>query len=260
MNIIEILDSSDTRISEFSIQRDHPLKSKGQILVDSEKVVVRMLKLGIPLKTLLATDQFYQKWKEILTPYESANFYKAPHKTLESIIGHRLHQGVIAIGERPKDTPLNQLDDKILIFNGVNNSENIGTILRNCHAFSVGSIIVDNKSCTPWVRRSIRVSMGSIFKSKIYHSSNIGDDIDWLQKNGYKIFTAGISPEASNLKKVTFPKKCCVVMGCEHDGVSEEIAKKSDAIIKIPMARDIDSLNVATATGIILYEMAEDIN
>lgn len=253
----EILDQTDDlRLKPFQQVRDSLLKQNQEILIDSSKVVSRYLKLGLPLKTLIATENFIHAHRDLLKSYPEADILAANRKVLESIVGHKIHSGVTALGHRPFDIPLQDLDDHIVFLNGVNNSENVGTIARNALAFGAKSIIADPLSCSPYVRRSIRVSMGSVFKCKVHHCSDTLAALKELKSLGYYIFAASYSDRSKDVRSIVAPKKSVLIIGCEGDGLQDEVEAFADQCIHISMQDGIDSLNAAVASGILLHHFS----
>lgn len=252
----ETLTSIDNPILEtFRLQKDSLLRQRGEVLLDSAKIVERFLKTSLKLKVLVAHESFLEQNAELIEKQGDAKIFLAAKDIMESIVGFRIHSGVIALGERPADTPLEELDDHIVFLNGVNNSENIGAIARNALAFGAQSIIADPQSCTPFVRRSIRVSMGAVLKCKLHHSSNGLASIETLKGLGYKIFGATLSQKSIDLHKTKFPKKSVLVIGQEGDGIHQDIEAELDQGVHIAMEDGIDSLNAAVASGIFLHKM-----
>ncbi|SMF83180.1 TrmH family RNA methyltransferase [Pseudobacteriovorax antillogorgiicola] len=253
MNIIT--ETNDQRLDIYRLQKDGPLRQEGKIIVDSARVVERLLKTPIQLKKLLASEAFITKNRDLLEWHPAAEINSCSPEIMTSIVGHRIHSGVIAIAERPSDTPLEQLGSRIIFLNGVNNAENVGAIIRNGLAFGAPSIIADGLSCSPFVRRSIRVSMGAIFKMKSFHCQLALPCLKELKQLGYQIFTASLNEFSCDLRSVEFPKKAVLVIGCEGDGIQAEVEAFADQAIHIPMAGGIDSLNAAVASGIFLHAM-----
>jgi tRNA G18 (ribose-2'-O)-methylase SpoU len=253
----EILDQTDDlRLKPFQQVRDSLLRQKDEVLIDSAKVVCRYLKLGFPLKTLIAPESFICEQKDLLKHWPEAQVLAANRKVLESIVGHKIHSGVTALGARPQDVSLGALGDRIIFLNGVNNSENVGTIARNALAFGATSIIADQHSCSPYVRRSIRVSMGSVFKCKIHHCTNALMALHELKLLGYHIFAASFNNRSVDVRSVRVPQKSVLIIGCEGDGLQGEVEDFADQCIHISMQDGIDSLNAAVASGILLHHFS----
>ncbi len=265
-----IIDPNDPRLASFRQQGDAVLAGQAQILCDSEKVVKRALSQGLRMLTILADASFYGDHQELIasTLAEQDTELLCCSKTIaESIVGHRLHRGVMALAERPTDSDLNHIQGPIVILNGVNNSENVGLICRSALAFGFRHILVDEQSCTPWLRRAIRVSMGAVFKLGMIHcrkrpqldrssraETSLADALAVLKARHYQLFGLDPSPDALNLATATLPRQAAIAIGCEGDGLSKRLRDRLDLSLSIPMSRQVDSLNAAHAFSIAAYE------
>ena len=186
MKIEEVKSIEDPSIKEFLSLKDKTLNLNEQIIVESEKVVLKLLSSDTPAIKVFAHLDFIEKHSELLSS-KKALVYTASKDIMQGIVGHKLHHGVMALASRPKYISMSELQDKVLVLNGLTSPENIGTIVRNAAAFSINSIIIDSRTCSPYARRCIRVSMGNIFKVKVYKSENLKKDLEILQNNGHKI-------------------------------------------------------------------------
>lgn len=254
MEIEAIETIEDHRFLKFQSVRDSSLRKNHEIIIDSARVVLRYLKLGLPLQAIIAPRRFLEDHSHLLSQNPGAQIFTASKDILASIVGYRIHSGVIAIGQRPKDVSFDDLHNRVIFLNGVNNSENIGAIVRNGLAFGAQTIVADPYSCSPFVRRSIRVSMGAVFKCKVLHCSDGHETLQQLKQLGYTIYAAQLSEKSIDLRSiVAIPKKCVLVIGREGDGIDPKIAALADESIHIAMNDGIDSLNAAVATGILLH-------
>lgn len=263
-----ILDASDERLSMFHEQSDRILAEKGWIIVDSEKVVKRALMQGIDVFAILADQAFYRDHTSLLQARLDGDckrsLFQCPHAVATSLVGHRLHRGIMALAKRPTDFDIDTLSGPVVILNGVNNAENVGLICRSALAFGFQHIILDERSCSAWLRRSIRVSMGSVFKLRFLHCGKrskpentklqISEVLDRLMLRGYRLVSLDPNQKAIDLDQCELPRQSMLVVGCEGDGIHQELISKSHASVKIPMAEGIDSLNVAHAFSIAAYE------
>ena len=255
MKIEEVKSIDDLSIKEFLSLKDKTLNLNEQIIVESEKVVLKLLRSNTTVIKVFAHLDFIEMYSELLES-KNAQVYTGSKEIMEGIVGHKLHHGVMALASRPKYISLNELEDKVLVLNGLTSPENIGTIVRNAAAFSINSIIIDSKTCSPYARRCIRVSMGNIFKVRVYKSDNLTDDLENLQKNGYKVVSTANQAGAIDLPVYTFPKKACVVIGSEGHGIQSEVLDISDDIIRIPINDEVAHLNAACSSSIALYQFS----
>lgn len=255
MNLVSIHSIDDPRIQAFAAQRDVWARMNGEIVVDSGRVVTRLLKQNILIKAIFASPEYYAASIDLVASHPQTTCYVAPHSLLEQVIGHRLHQGVMALAERPADIAQSQLGPRIVALNGVNNAENVGAILRSAHAFGIEGILVDSGSCSPWVRRAIRVSMGSVFKLNIHHTDNLAGTLSLFIEDGYSVWATGETGPAPRPQDVPWGERAVLVLGCEDSGVAHEIQALATGHVRIPIAVGIDSLNASVAAGILLHAM-----
>lgn len=238
----------------FSEQRDSLLHQKGEMIVDSARVVNRLLKTDIPVKLILCTSEYAKQNQDLLAKRPEVQVFERDAEFLKTIVGYRIHSGVMALAQRPQSADMESLGSRVVFLNGVNNSENVGAIVRNALALGINSLIFDKDSCSPFVRRSIRVSMGSIFKLKVHESLNACETLKQLKDNGYKICMAHLGEDSLPVDQIKFSEKQVFVIGNEGDGIHPQISDLGDQHACIPMSEGIDSLNAAVASGILFYE------
>lgn len=222
------------------------------IIVDSEKVVARAIASGIQIRSILGTSHYFARHEDLYAKLD-CTFYVADQQLLQGIVGHRLHQGIMALAKRPDDTPLEQLGPRIIALDRVLDVQNVGSIVRSSHAFGVNSIIIGAEGCSPFGRRSIRVSMGSIFNIGVYHSDDLAADLFELKQSGFQIVGAANRENSVALPNVQYKERSVMVIGNEHAGLSADVQELCDLAIKIPVSSSIDSLNAACAASVILY-------
>jgi tRNA G18 (ribose-2'-O)-methylase SpoU len=250
--MITITDANDSRINEFIRIRDHVLNSKNLIIAESEKLYLQLVASGHCIYKILATHDFIKRHK-----LSGDNVFAAEKNVLEQIAGFKIHFEVLTLAEKPADKPLDQLDDRIILLNGLSSPENVGSIVRSAAAFGIKSIIADEKTCSPYLRRCIRVSMGNIFSIKTHHSINVRGDLNKLKELGYKILTTANIERAIDLAGYTFPPKCILIIGSEGHGVDLDIINLSDNVLKIKIDPQVAHLNASNAAAIFLSQMSQ---
>lgn len=249
--MIEITNFEDPRIQEFTKLRDHTINDLGFILAESEKLFLQLKASGKKFLKILSTPEFAKKHHLL-----GDNIFVAEKPILEKIAGFKIHFEVIFLAEKPLDTELDQLDDRIILLNGLSSPENVGSIVRSAAAFNINSIIVDEKTCSPFLRRCIRVSMGNIFSMKSYHSPNIRADLEKLKSLGYTIISTANIPHSKYLTGYEFPKKCALIIGSEGHGIDHDILETSDVVLKIKIDSQVAHLNASNAAAIFLSHMS----
>ncbi len=165
-------------------------------------------------------------------------------------------QGVLAVVKIPKydiDYEIKNCKTNILILDRVQDLGNIGTIIRSANAFLIDVIICTSGTADVYSPKVIRATMGAIFKVKVIYVDNILEIIDKLKAQKYLIIGTSLNKNNS-LESLDYSKKHAYVMGNEAQGVKSDILNMCDSLVKIDMSNNIESLNVAVATSIILYE------
>ncbi len=250
---IKIKDCPQNVLNSFSLRRYEPLRQKGEILLDSEKVIRRAFVHGLKFRAILGTESHLIRHESWLSALDSCDIYCAKESEIAEITGHRLHQGMIARAVKPRNRDLGELDGPILGLNAVLDAQNVGIIARSCLAFGISHLLVDETSCSPYVRRSLRVSMGSVFPLNIRESPNFLDDLRVLREKSYDIISLELSQDALPLPQHQFSDRSLLIVGNEDQGVSSTISELCHHKLMIRMSKNIDSLNVAQAATIALY-------
>lgn len=249
--MIEITSPNDERILEFTQMRDRVLHDQNLVVCESEKLFLQFIHSGKLILKTLSTSRFAEKFK-----LNSDINFIADKNVLESIAGFKIEFEVLFLIHKPQDFPLINLDRRIILLNGVSSPENVGSIVRSAAAFNINTIITDEKSCSPFLRRCIRVSMGNIFSMKTYHSKSVRDDLKTLKTLGYAIISTANIDRSQDLAQFTFPDKCVLIIGSEGHGIDHDVLDSSDAILKIKINSQVAHLNAANAASIFLSHMS----
>jgi len=255
MKLEIVTDVDDERVASFKLRPPRKINEGDEIVIDSEKVVLRAIAAGLRIKSILATRSYYDRHEELVSNLPCCRLFCIEKKLMEKIVGHRIHQSLQAVAERPLDTPLRELGDWILVMDRLLDVQNVGAIIRSCHAFGVNSVLVHPTGCSPFGRRAIRVSMGSIFQMKIHHSQDFAADLKWLKEEGdFQIVATANDGDAVSVQEATFSTKGVMVIGNEDQGVDRDfLSTYSDLKVKIPVEESIDSLNAACAATVLLF-------
>lgn len=237
---------------------------EGIFVAEGEKVVRRLLDSGLSVVSMLMTQHWYDQLflsEELKSRHrEPLPVFIADKKIVEAIVGYNLHQGIMAVGRLPGEITLDKVmasipEPSLLVaLDGLVNAENVGVVVRNCAAFGVGAIIVGETSSSPYLRRAVRNSMGTVFRLPIVHTTDLCEALESLHQE-YQINIIAAHPDGElSIQEMDFASGTCFVYGNEGEGISENILKVCTARIAIPMMNGTDSLNVASASAVFLYE------
>ena len=191
--------------------------------------------------------------KEVFVLKEIPNLdvpqYLVSEEIMEKISSSKSPQGIVSICKMKEEKEVSS--PRVLYLDGVSDPGNLGTILRTAVAFGFLDVVLSENCCSIYNEKVLQASQGAIFILNIVHKNNLEE----LKKNGYKIFATEIKGSIS-LKDTPKIDKFVLVLGNEAHGVSEPILKLADKRIRIDI-NDIESLNVAIAGAIAMYELAK---
>ena len=227
----------------------------GLFLAEGARLAVEAAELGV--------------WPEILV-YAAAAL-KRPHvaKLIEDAVRQRLFvietsEGVLAqVSKRDNPqtvigayaqrlSPLEAIESETIIaLEGVRDPGNLGTILRTADATGAGGVVLLGESCDPFSIEAVRASMGSIFAVKIARASF--EDL-LMRKRGAQLIGASLKGSALNIEAPA-PKRAIVLMGNEQSGLPAHMEDACELLVKLPMRGRADSLNLAVATAVMLYDL-----
>ena len=234
---------------------------QGLFVAEGEKVVRRLLHSSLKVISLLLTPEWLDVYERSISLSDSLEIFVGEKELLETIVGFNLHQGIMAVAKVPADKTLEEIisfhsEKKLLVaIDGLVNAENVGVVVRNCAAFGVDAIIVGETSSSPYLRRAVRNSMGTVFTLPVLHSKNLVEMLCTLRDQyHFSIIGTALKADAIPLSKTSFKDDCCIVLGNEGIGISKPVLDACTMKTIIPMSNGTDSLNVASASAVVLYE------
>ena len=249
---------SDINAPELHIYhqfREHAFKADGSFVADSPKVVNLLLESNIEVKSILATQAYYDTHQALIKTKKDAILYLATKEQMQDIVGHKIHHNVMMHGIRPKDTALKDLDDHIIMLDEISSTQNIGSIARSAAAIGIHSYLLPSYGPHPYSRRALRVSMGHISLLKTHIYSDIAKTIRTLKLQGYHIYAAEVTEDATLLNQVQPKEKWVLLMGHEGTGLSHEVLNLCDEVVTIEMTEGVKSFNVGVAASLIMYRL-----
>jgi len=235
--------------------RENAFRQDQSFIADSPKVVNLLLEADIEVKSILATQSYYDSHKALLEQKKIPICYVATKEQMQSIVGHKLHHNVMMHGIRPKQTPLASLGKQILMLDEISNSDNIGAIARSAAALGIENYLLPKQGPHPYARRALRVSMGYVSKLHYHCYENIEETLLFLKAEGYHIFAAEVTPDSTPLASVKVPEKWVLLLGHEQKGISQKILALCDEVVTIEMMEGVKSFNVAIAASIMMYQL-----
>lgn len=279
MDVIDIDDPADARLDPFRnlnvADRRPDAGGSGLVIAEGLYVVGRMLVSPLATMALAGTEAKLGRLREDLAAEgyalgalaEHAPFYRVSNAVLSAVIGFSSSRDVLAVAPRPAPRMTSEvlgLARTLLVLEGVNNAENLGAMFRGAAAFGADGILMGAATADPWYRRTVRVSMGHVMNVPW---ANLGGTPTTWQRGLAELHDAGFSTIAlTPSSDVTLASamarvgaaggagKVALLVGAEGPGLTEHAMRAATLRAKIPMAAGVDSLNVATAAQIALYE------
>ena len=228
----------------------------GAFICESIRVIERALTAGYEPISFFA-EAGNEDAISLLIREKDIPVYIAGYDVMREITGYSLTGGVLAAMRRrplPDTQSFLSAHHNIVVLDDVENPTNVGAIFRSAAALGADGIVLTQGAADPLYRRAARVSMGTVFKIDWTYAE--GDLMSLLKKEGYTTIAFALSEDAVSLDECIFKNgRKAVVMGNEDHGVSDEIIKRCDHTVKIPMDREVDSLNVAAASAVAFWEI-----
>lgn len=262
MKIIELQSLNLPEVQVYSSLTENQLKTSnhgsGIFIAESPKVIQVALEQGYePMSLLCERKHIYGDAKEIIEKCPEMPVYTANREILAHLTGYKLTRGVLCAMKRPfpKDAAMIcEGKSRVAVIEAVCDTTNIGSIFRSAAALGVEAVLLTPDSCDPFNRRSIRVSMGSVFKIDWAFSA---DPVGLLNELGFCTVALALHKDAIPIDSNIFKKesKLGLVVGTEGDGLTPEIISKCSYKAIIPMHHGVDSLNVGNAAAIAFWEL-----
>lgn len=264
-NIKEVTDFLDpeldiyARLTEVQLLNRHE-PEKGIFIAESPKVIERALNAGcVPISFLMETRHVENQAKELIARCGEVPVFTAELDVLTQLTGFKLTRGMLCAMYRPKLPTVEDICKnarRVAVLEDVMNPTNVGAIFRSAAALGIDAVVLTSASSDPLYRRSIRVSMGTVFQVPWTYLCENG--IAQLRRFGFK--TAAMALKTDSLPiydpRLARIDKLAIVLGTEGDGLAAGTIADCDYTVLIPMSHGVDSLNVAAASAVAFYQLA----
>lgn len=249
-------DASDPRLSDYRELTDATARRRleGDVFFIAEGPVAieRLLASDHRVRSVLVSEQKYGRLAELLDPL-SAPVYVVPKTLLHDIVGFDLHRGAIAAANRlphPSVPDLAAGSHRLAVLEGLNDPENLGAIARSARALRVDGLVLDPTCIDPYTRRTVRVSMGEILHLPTARAADWPTALDRLHDLGYESWAMTPAPDADDIWELDPPDRLAIVLGAEGPGLHRRTMATATRRVRLPIAGEVDSLNVAAAAAV----------
>ena len=263
MTPIEITTLSHPGLEVFTSLTEAQLRNrlepeKGIFIAESPKVIRVALDAGLePLALLCERRHLTGDAADILARCPLTPVYTGSRELLASLTGYTLTRGVLCAMRRPQPPTVESVcrgARRVAVIDGVVDTTNIGAIFRSAAALGIDAIALTTDSCDPLNRRSVRVSMGSVF---LIPWTWIEGSVQQLNDYGFKTAAMALTDRSISIDDPRLPEveRLAIVLGTEGDGLPHTTIEDADYVVRIPMSHQVDSLNVAAASAVAFWEL-----
>ena len=270
-NLISLTDLSAPELAPYTQLTHAQLRSRrdpqqGILIAESIHVISSALDAGCqPLSLLLEQRQLHTLPETFFHRLGDLPIYTAPREVLAQLTGYELTRGVLCAMRRPPLPEPEQLcrtARRLVVLEHITDSTNIGAIFRSAAALGMDAVLVTPSCCDPFYRRSLRVSMGAVFR--IPWAWADGSFAPWPQPGLSRLKELGFQTAAMALDRrsisiedpaLTQAEKLAIILGSEGSGLSERTIADCDFVARIPMCHGVDSLNVAAAGAVVFWQL-----
>lgn len=231
----------------------------GIYLAESSKVIRRALVAGHQPLSFFMSEKWADDLLDVLTDHPQVPAYIGSEEELEAITGFALHRGALAAMARPQPVSLGELlasARRLAILEDIVDHTNVGAIFRSAAALEVDAVLVTPRCADPLYRRSIRVSMGTVFQVPWLRLESWPAALADLKAAGFTLASLALEDDSLSLDQLAERnyQKLALILGTEGHGLAPSTLAASDHTVMIPMSRGVDSLNVAAASAVAFWE------
>ena len=270
-NVIEITEFAAPELDVYARLTENQLVNRadpenGLFIAESPNVILRALDGGCePVSLLMERRHIDGQAKEVVERCGDIPLYTAPLPVLTELTGFPLTRGVLCAMRRrplPKPEDICREARRIAVLENIMNPTNLGAIFRSAAALGMDAVLLTPACCDPLYRRSVRVSMGTVFQVPWAY---LGEDVSqWPEPGMTRLRELGFRSAAMALREdsvsiddpaLMAEEKLAIVLGTEGDGLADGTIAACDYTVRIPMRHGVDSLNVAAASAVAFYQL-----
>lgn len=257
--------ADDPRVADYTQLTDVHLRKlrepeEGMYIAESSRVLRRALAAGHRPRSFFLAEKWLDDLDDVFQQFPEVPAYIGTASLLEEITGFHLHRGAMAAMHRPAPVPLEELlagARRVAVLEDVVDHTNVGAIFRSAAALGVDAVLVSPRCGDPLYRRSVRVSMGTVFQVPWARLESWPGDLERLKEQGFAVAAMELTDDAVDIDIMAGRnlEKLALVLGTEGAGMSAETLAAVDIAVKIPMRAGVDSLNVAAASAVAFWEL-----
>lgn len=265
MRSVRIDTADDPRLADYRDLTDVALRrvvepQGGLYIAESAKVIARALAAGHHPRSILVQEKWLDDIAALLSGEAETPVYIVAPDVAESLTGYTVHRGALASMHRPAPRPLAEVvagARLVVVLEDIVDHTNVGAIFRAAAGLGADAVLVGPRCADPLYRRSVRVSMGTVFQVPWTRLAEWDEAAPALRGMGFHL--AALALEENSVPLDDFAaqnhERVALLLGAEGDGLSRRALDAADTTVTIPMAGAVDSLNVAAASAVALWEL-----
>ncbi len=265
MQIHRVTDLTADGLADYSRLTDVALRrvsepEGGLYIAESTKVITRALAAGHRPRSVLLQEQWLDDVAPLLDRFPDVPVFVGESALLEQLTGYHLHRGALAAMHRPELPDPRELlagARRVVVLEDIVDHTNVGAIFRSVAGLGADAVLVSPRCADPLYRRSVRVSMGTVLQVPWTRLPEWDEAAPLLHDAGFGIAALALADDAVPLDVYAAgaPERVALVFGAEGDGLSRRALAAADTVVTIPMLHGVDSLNVASASAVVLWAM-----
>lgn len=263
--VVVLSDADDPRLRDYTRLTDVKLRvvkepAEGLFMAESTQVIRRALRAGHRLRSVLVAPRWLPDMTDVIgaAADQGAPVLVAEEPLLQTITGFHLHRGALAAMHRPVLRPVADVvagARRVVVLEDVVDHTNIGAVFRSAAAMGVEAVLITPRCADPLYRRSVRVSMGTVFQVPWTRIEDWPGGLAELRAEGFVVVALALDERAEDLDGLAAeaPERLAWVLGTEGDGLRPATVQAADRVVRIPMQGGVDSLNVAAAGAVAFW-------
>lgn len=262
-DLVRVNEASDPRLADYVRLTDVHLRRSleaehGLFIAEGEKVIRRAIAAGYPVRSLLAAEDKMGMVAQAASSV-AAPLYVLPAAAAEQLTGYRVHRGALASIQR---LPLPSVAEvlagarRIVVLEDITDHANVGSVFRCVAALGFDAVLLAPRCADPLYRRAVKVSMGAVFAVPYSRMTDWHCGLAELRAAGFRLLALTPDPAALPIGQVVPGERLALLIGSEGNGLSPRWLAAADEMVRIPMSRQVDSLNAAAAAAIACYLLA----
>jgi tRNA G18 (ribose-2'-O)-methylase SpoU len=257
MPVVRVDRCDDPRLADYrNVSDAELLRRRNRFVAEGRLVVGRLLEASQRVESLLVNAASYRALEASLSRLpQDVPVYICETDEFTALTGFNLHRGCLALAERPPERAVRDVVQHahlVLVLEGVSDPDNVGSAFRNAAAFGA-SVILSETCCDPLYRKAIRTSMGAALRTPYARMNDWPREIATLKAERFTIVALTPHDDAIDLRTCARAERMALLVGSEGPGLTAAAEAMADVRVRIPIASDVDSLNLATATGIAVH-------